>query len=42
MIVEEQSEGGDVLARRMRENVTFANGMERACAAGGVALYKKR
>jgi hypothetical protein len=42
MIVEEQSEGGDVLARRVRQDVTFANGMDRACAAGGVALYKRR
>ena len=42
MIVEEQSEGGDVLARRMREHVTFAASMERMCAGGGVALYKRR
>ena len=42
MIVEEQSEGGDVLARRMREDVTFAVSMERVCAGGGVALYRKR
>ena len=40
MIVEEQSEGGDVLARRMREDVTFAAGMTRLCAGGGVALYR--
>jgi hypothetical protein len=42
MIVEEQSEGGDVLARRLREDVTFAAGMERVCAGGGVALYRRR
>jgi hypothetical protein len=41
MIVEEQSEGGDILARRMREDVTFAAGMTRLCAGGGVALYKR-
>ena len=40
MIVEEQSEGGDILARRMREDVTFAAGMARVCAGGGVALYR--
>jgi hypothetical protein len=41
MIVEEQSEGGDILARRMREDVAFAAGMERVCAGGGVALYRR-
>ena len=40
MIVEEQSEGGDILARRMREDVAFAAGMTRVCAGGGVALYR--
>jgi hypothetical protein len=42
MIVEEQSEGGDVLARRMREDAAFAAGMARVCAGGGVALYQRR
>jgi hypothetical protein len=42
MIVEEQSEGGDILARRMLEDVTFAAGMTRVCAGGGVALYRRR
>ena len=42
MIVEEQSEGGDVLARRMREDVTFIRRMDRICAGGGVALYRRR
>jgi hypothetical protein len=42
MIVEEQAEGGDILARRMREDVTFAAGMTRVCAGGGVALYRRR
>ncbi len=42
MIVEEQSEGGDILARRMREDVTFAAGMTRVCAGGGIALYKRQ
>jgi len=40
MIAEEQSEGGDILARRMREDVAFAEGMTRVCAGGGVALYR--
>jgi hypothetical protein len=42
MIVEEQSEGGDVLARRMREDAAFAAGMTRVCAGGGVALYRRQ
>ncbi|HZJ31321.1 MAG TPA: hypothetical protein VFD21_07130 [Vicinamibacterales bacterium] len=42
MIVEEQSEGGDVLARRMREDATFVDGMERVCSGGGIALYRRR
>ena len=40
LIAEEQSEGGDILARRMREDVSFAAGMTRVCAGGGVALYR--
>ena len=42
MLIEEQSEGGDVLARRVREDVTFMSRMERVCEGGGVALYKRR
>lgn len=42
MLVEEQAEGGDVLARNIRESSTFAIGMERICEGGGVALYKRR
>jgi hypothetical protein len=42
MIVEEQSEGGDILARRVREDVHFSRGMVRTCAAGGVALYRRQ
>ncbi|HET9193242.1 MAG TPA: hypothetical protein VFO21_10200 [Vicinamibacterales bacterium] len=40
LIAEEQSEGGDILARRMREDVSFAAAMTRVCAGGGVALYR--
>ena len=42
MLVEEQSEGGDALARRVREDVAFASQMDRVCSGGGVALYKRR
>jgi hypothetical protein len=41
MLVEEQSEGGDVLARRIREDPRFADGMIRSCEGGGVALYRR-
>jgi hypothetical protein len=41
MLVEEQSEGGDVLARRIQQDATFAQGMTRMCDGGGVALYKR-
>jgi len=41
MLVEEEAEGGDVLAQRLRSNAAFAQGMERMCEGGGVALYKR-
>ena len=41
MLVEEQSEGGDVLARRIRQDPGFAEGMTRTCEGGGVALYRR-
>jgi hypothetical protein len=41
MLVEEQAEGGDVLAGRMRQDAAFAAGMTRACEGGGVALYRR-
>jgi hypothetical protein len=42
MLVEEHAEGGDVLARRIRRDATFAQGMTRVCEGGGVALYKRQ
>jgi hypothetical protein len=42
MLVEEQAEGGDVLATRIRTDPGFASGMERICEGGGVALYRAR
>jgi hypothetical protein len=41
MLLEEQSEGGDVLARRVRADPAFARGMVRVCEGGGVALYRR-
>ena len=42
MLVEEQAEGGDVLAQRLRRDAAFARGMTRICEGGGVALYKRQ
>lgn len=41
MLVEEQSEGGDLLARKIRESAAFTAGMTRVCEGGGVALYQR-
>jgi hypothetical protein len=41
MLVEEQSEGGDVLAQRIRRHSTFTRGMTKVCEGGGVSLYKR-
>ena len=41
MLVEEQAEQGDTLARRIRDDPQFARGMERICEGGGVALYTR-
>jgi hypothetical protein len=41
MLVEEQAEGGDVLAQKIRGDAAFAAGMRRICEGGGVALYRR-
>jgi hypothetical protein len=41
MLVEEQSEGGDVLAQRIRRRDGFTRGMTKVCEGGGVSLYKR-
>ena len=40
ILVEELSEGGDMLAKRARESSAFTTGFARLCADGGVALYR--
>jgi len=40
ILIEERAEGGDMLAKRVRESSVFATGFARLCADGGVALYK--
>jgi hypothetical protein len=42
ILIEERAEGGDMLAKRLRESSAFALGFERVCADGGVALYRSR
>jgi hypothetical protein len=42
MLVEEQAEGGDVLAERVRRNPAFTTKMTRVCEGGGVALYQRK
>jgi hypothetical protein len=41
MLVEEQAEGGDVLAQRIRHDPAFTHDMTRVCEGGGIALYKR-
>ena len=41
MLVEEEAEGGDILAQTIRRNAHFTRGMSRVCEGGGVALYKR-
>ena len=41
MLVEEQAEGGDILAQTIRRDAHFTHGMSRVCEGGGVALYKR-
>ena len=40
ILIEERAEGGDMLAKRVRESSGFTSGFVRTCADGGVALYK--
>ena len=40
ILVEERSEGGDILAERVRAASAFTTGFTRVCADGGVALYR--
>jgi hypothetical protein len=41
MLVEEESEGGDVLAEHVRRHHDFVRGMTKVCDGGGVSLYKR-
>ena len=41
VLLEEKAEGGDMLARRARENPHFLDGYSRVCEGAGLALYKR-
>ena len=41
VLIEEQAEGGDMLARIAREDPQFLAGFSRVCAGAGVALYRR-
>jgi hypothetical protein len=41
VLLEEQAEGGDVLARLSANGSSYLDGFERICAAAGVALYRR-
>jgi len=41
VMIEEQAEGGDMLAALARTNPHFLDGYERTCEGGGVALYRR-
>lgn len=41
LLIEEQAEGGDMLAKRARDNPAFLAGFSRVSEAAGVALYRR-
>ena len=42
LLMEEKAEGGDMLAKRARENPEFLRGFSRICEGAGVALYRRQ
>jgi hypothetical protein len=42
VLIEEEAEGGDLLARRRDSSPAFLAGFDRHCEGGGVALYRRR
>ena len=41
LLIEEQAEGGDMLAKRARANPAFLAGFSRVSEAAGLALYRR-
>jgi len=42
ILVEEKAEGGDMLAKRARENPSFLDGFTRVSEGAGVVLYARQ
>jgi hypothetical protein len=42
LLIEEKAQGGDMLAKRARENPDFLSGYSRVCEGAGVALYERQ
>jgi hypothetical protein len=42
VLIEEKAEGGDLLAKRAREQPHFLDGYARVCEGAGLALYKRK
>jgi hypothetical protein len=42
MLIEEKANGGDMLAKRARENPHFLDGFSRVCEGGGLVLYERQ
>jgi hypothetical protein len=42
ILIEEKAQGGDMLARRAREQPSFLDGYQRTCEGAGLALYRRR
>jgi hypothetical protein len=41
VLIEEKAQGGDMLAKRLRERPHFLDGYTRVCEGAGLALYKR-
>jgi hypothetical protein len=41
ILIEEDAEGGDMLAKIAREQPAFLDGFARVCGGGGIALYRR-
>ena len=42
IVIDEQAEGGDMLARIARDNPAFLDGFTRVCDGAGIALYRRQ
>jgi hypothetical protein len=42
VLIEEKANGGDMLAKRARENPHFLDGFSRVCEGGGLVLYERQ